>query len=304
MSNPLEPYDGEIFSCVVIDGTNVLHVTRKELSLQRLLSTQLEVEKLGWPTLLAMKEDTYGIATSKKSSLNDDEKKKLKELRKMGKMSLITIEDGEPKGIDDLYFIKTAIDHDGWLLSKDRFRDHVKDLLEKRHFGIANEINKRYIRLKWVGDKPIFELPMNTSSLEDTKEIENFELLKEAVHLYNHITATIISEEGSNQQVDLPLRVPLGRKFFSEKLTESEKHLTDGISRSHFRLDSSSSKQWITDLNSKNGTFMDAVKIPPSFAQVITKEVPVEIGIGRIKLLFNSNEETSSEPVITIESKD
>jgi len=301
---PLNPYDGPIFSCVVIDGSNVIHSSSddsNEMSLHRVIATQVEVEKLGWPTLLAMKFGTYKSALNDGSSpkfpipstLTPKEKDILAEMKDMGKLSLIHAPskhgpDKKDAGVDDEFLLKTALEKDGWILSNDRYRDHIRELTNRGHSELAEQIKERWIELAFVGNDstPIFNLPQNMASQLDTEIIESQEQLEEMVFEYDHAQATIqLNGELLDGLVNLPLRQPIGRMFFIEYVPKGARKHLNPLSRSHFRLDSKGSDLWVTDLESTNGTLLNGTKIPPRYAQKIPSANSI-IRIGKIELLL------------------
>ena len=303
--NPvIAPYEGPIFSCVVIDGSNVIHSgggDPNKMSLQRIISTRLKVEKLGWPTLLAMKSLTFGSALNDGSNpkhpaaLITKERNQLNQMNEMGLLTLIDTPkkhgpDGEDAGVDDEFLIKTAIEKNGWILSNDKYRDHIREIRKKGHGELADEIEQRWIQLTFVGDDstPMFNLPRNMASKLDTEVIESAEYLEEIVAEYNIVNAKIrIDGKIVCESVSLPLREPLGRGFFWEKISSEYHEIIAPMSRAHFKLHSKKKEMWVMDLESKNGTMMDGVKIPPNFETRLNKDMAV-VKIGRFELLFGA----------------
>ena len=315
----ISPYQGDIFSCVVIDGSNAIHVTREEFSFKRLINTIHEVEKLGWKTLTCMKVGTYNQAIKSKSNLTDDEKKRLKEMRDMGKFSLIEqdeelkiIDDTEmskrdyfkkftpgiepekwkkwnsallssnyDKGKDDKMIILTAKNKDGWILSNDRYRAESKEMEKEKNHELLAELKKRWVKLDFFDDEnPVFNLPHNMASQFDTKIIESQKLVEEIVFESNNVSVIMeINGQSLPNAIDLPLRQPIGRLDFN--VPDHEKM---EVSRSHFRLDNKGNDYWITDLNSKNGVYLDDMKIPPKFAQKINTDSVIRIGKMNLSL--------------------
>ena len=113
--------------------------------------------------------------------------------------------------------------------------------------------------------------------------------MKEMVDAYNNVKAVLVTDGLSKQEITLPLREPIGRKFFTEELQSYDDDHVRGISRSHFRIDRHGAKFWITDLDSTNGTYIDGMKIPPVFAQQLPENSNPTLRIGNILLQISVN---------------
>ena len=270
MDSILPTYDGELFNSVIIDGSNVLDATRtkneKRYDVERLRKTIRAVEALGWKTMVCMKLGTFDGAMGKwkgsSSNLTDNQKKALQQMVDVKEITLIEREESDPKSIDDIIMIRYALEKNSWILSNDQFRAEKKSLQSGNHLEEINELNKRYVNLKWgPGSSPIFTLPRNNSSYEITKIVSDT-LSRKLDDLSKGCNLLLNDSEGLELEILLPLREPLGRKhFILAGIPEAHTSLNK-ISRSHFKLDWDGASFYITDLGSTNGTYQSGMKLP------------------------------------------
>jgi len=281
-NSPLRNYSGEIFDCVVLDGSNIItqnipttRKSRKKLTAERLLKTLDAVQNLGWPTYLGMKKGTYRFAvSSKKSTLTNTGKEILEDLIDRGILSLIDDEN------DDDWLIRAAIDRNGWVLSNDRYLDAVRKLINKKDYDLANEINKRSCKLEWVGSEPLFVLPKNHSLMEKTKIISNKKVVKEKLDKISKVRFKVTYDDEDKGYVKLPINTPIGRKDFDFM----EKTFINAISRVHFMIENNGQDGLIiADLGSKNGTIVNNLSIAPNYTWKFTKKRKNTIHIGKLK---------------------
>ena len=242
-----------MFECVVLDGSNILHETQTTFSFERLRKTVGAVEKLGWKTNIIMKEGTSVYALKNTSNLTPNERSSLRQWIKFGRINLAN--HPTDKGIDDVLAIRYALDHNAWIVTDDKFRDHLEELKDKGDLNTINEINKRRIQVDFGPDNtPIFtpEIPVNLSSKTNSKTVaETVELnLAKRGDGVNFTLDTGISEKS----ITLPLRETIGREFFYNLDGVREVQTIGEISKSHFRLDWDGKTTYVTDVGSTNGT--------------------------------------------------
>jgi len=282
---PINNYKGVIFSCVVLDGSNIITINiptttenRTKLSAERLIKVLNYVHKLGWPAYIGMKRGTYRFAvSSKKSTLSLEGRRILDDLIDKGIISLI--DDAN----DDDWLIRAAMERNGWILSNDRYLDAVRKMVNEKEYDVANEINKRSCKLEWVGTDPIFILPSNHSSLMQTVIDEDEDLISHKIKEVSEINFLINFEGKAMGNIKLPINVPIGRNSFIEHIKESN----NTISRSHFLLQKYDDICSITDLNSKNGTIVNGLSIAPNFPCEMVKNTINKINIGKIQLILS-----------------
>ena len=123
------PYYGPIFSCVIVDGSNMIHKDRDVFSVDRLGSVIKKIENLGWPVHVGMKYGTFKYATKDSSNLTAKNRNLLTRLHDLGCITLIEAPKND-KEKDDHEIIKTAIELNGWVVSNDKYRLHLKELRE------------------------------------------------------------------------------------------------------------------------------------------------------------------------------
>jgi len=283
-SSPLRKYSGEVFDCVVLDGSNIItqnipttRNSRKIFNAERLVKTLNSIHNLGWPTYLGMKKGTYRFAvSSKKSTLTDSDREILEDLLERGILSLIDDND------DDDWLIRAAMDRNGWILSNDRYLDSVRKLIKEKDYDLANEINRRSCKLEWVGTQPLFVLPQNNSQLEKTEILSNKITIKQKLELISKISFVTFYESEKKGIVKLPINTPIGRKDFDFL----EKKFINSISRAHFMIEKNVDGDLkISDLESKNGTIVNDLSIAPNYTVVLDKEIKNIINIGKIQLI-------------------
>ena len=280
----MKEYDGEVFDCVVIDGSNIITKRtpttkgfRKSFDVERLVRTIESVHRLGWPTYVGMNQKTFrhGVS-SKKGRFSESSREVLEGLIDRGVISMIDDD------FDDDWLIRAAIDMNGWILSNDRYRKEVKLLIEESEFLNANEINKRMCRIEFVGSEPTFVLPENGADLGKTAIVK----VEHTGSAYNRLTSFSAEIIGESEvvRIQLPVGVPLGRKQLSEALGVDEGFPT--ISRSHFMVNVSVDGHLvIQDLGSKNGTVLNGLSLPEGYCSGLSTSDLVKIGEVTLKIL-------------------
>ena len=241
------------FDCVVLDGSNILHLTTTTFSFERLKKTVDAVERLGWKTNIIMKTGTRDWAMKKDSNLTVNERQSLKQWIEFGRVNLAPR--STEKEIDDILAIRYALAHNAWIVSHDKFRLPLKLLKEKGDLDTINEINKRRIQVEFGPDNtPIFtpELPVNLSSKTNSKtvaETMEFELNERSDGINFAIKLGEIEK-----MVTVPLRKPIGREFFYGIDGIGDMQKIGQISKRHFRMDWDGKTSYVTDVGSTNGT--------------------------------------------------
>ncbi len=241
------------FECVVLDGSNILHLNATTYSFERLKKTCQHVEKLGWKTNIIMKPGTSHHAMKKDSNLTANERKSLKQWIQFGRINLAPR--STEKEIDDILAIRYALTHNAWIVTADKFRAHLRALKDKGDLTTINEINKRRINVDFGPDNmPIFtpELPVNLSSKTNSKtvaETMEFELDEQS----DGINFAIKQGE-IEKMVTIPLRKAIGREFFYDIDGIGDIQTIGQISKSHFRMDWDGKTSYVTDVGSTNGT--------------------------------------------------
>lgn len=281
-----EVYSGEIFSSVVIDGNNIItEGTREEngqtkyiFRLERLTNTIQKVENLGWPTKTVMKRGTYKHCIKETSTLTKIQRISLMDMVTFGTVTLI--EPNKDKDIDDKVMIQHALDHDSWILTEDSFRkDHIPKLKEAGKFHEINEINKRKVKITFGPDhQPIFCLPQNQSALDATNVVSKTESI-DLGSKTNGCALILTTDYADDISFISPMRKPVGRALLLDLSKEPvHKESVSIVSRSHLRFDWDGSNYYVTDVNSKNGTKINDLKIPPHQPQKITTSDIISIG--------------------------
>ena len=286
-----EVYSGEIFSSVIIDGNNIVTEGTKEengqkiyiFRLERLKNTIQKVEQLGWPTKTVLKKRTYEYCMKETSTLTKNQRESMKKMVAIGMIHLI--EYNRDKDIDDKVMIQHALDHDSWILTEDSFRkDHLPKLKEAGKFHEINEINKRKVKITFGPDhQPIFCLPQNQSALDATKVVSD----TESIDSTGDGCALILKTDYANDiHFTLPMRKPVGRALLLDLSKESiHKESVGIVSRSLLRFDWDGSNYYVTDVNSKNGTKINDLKIPPHQPQkIISSDI---ISIGKLSITLD-----------------
>ena len=241
------------FDCVVLDGSNILHLTTTTYSFERLKKTVDAVERLGWKTNIIMKTGTRDWAMKKDSNLTANERQSLKQWIEFGRVNLAPR--STEKEIDDILAIRYALNQNAWIVTHDKFRTHLNLLKEKGELNMINEINKRRIEVEFGPDNtPIFtpELPVNLSSKTNSKTVaETIELeFSEQSGGINFL----INAGGTEKRITIPLRESVGREFFYDIAGLNRMEMIGQISKRHFRLDWDGKTTYVTDVGSTNGT--------------------------------------------------
>ena len=115
MVNIDEDYEGEMFSSVVLDGTNIITERKHVFRLERLQNTIKAVEELGWRTKTILKEGTYNNCLKESSTLTDNQKSALRKMNEFGIVHLVKYTGDKDK--DDKIMIQHALDHNAWILT-------------------------------------------------------------------------------------------------------------------------------------------------------------------------------------------
>jgi len=277
----MKSYVGEIFECVVIDGSNVITKSvpttkglRRSFDVERLVKTIETVHGLGWPTMVGMKMKTFrhGVS-SKKGRFGDLEREIMEDLINKDVVSMIDDDN------DDEWIIRAAIDRNGWILSNDRFRKEVETLVKDGEYRNANEINKRMCKIEFVGSEPIFVLPKNHELLGKTV----VERIRESRSSFEQISSVEVSVLGNDGITGLriPLGIPIGRSNF---IGVADDKSISSVSRSHFIIDSRGGEILINDLGSTNGTILNGMHLAPGFYSEIADGS--EVKIGKVEFRF------------------
>ena len=217
---------------VVIDGANIL--SAEPPSVARLVSTIDYARDKGWKVLVGLKEGTYYWMTkSKNTTLSNEEKKLLKKLVESRTVSLI--KDSQ----DDLHLIRIALKGPYYLLSRDLYRDWKKE-----NPSLEGDINTCLMYVEFLGDEVSIDLPPSPHSTMIVAAEPNDEA-KIAVVCSKPPLALMI-----------PLNTIIGKNWFSENGV-----LNPYISRSHFRIIKNSDGLFLEDLKSKNGTFINEMRL-------------------------------------------
>ena len=285
--DPLGKYQGEIFDCVVLDGSNIITTNvpvtdgnKAGFAIERLPKTIRAVQKLGWPTLVAMKKGTYSYAIrhADEKEFPADQRKLLKEMVESLEVSLIDSKE------DDLWLWNAAIARNGWVLSHDSFNKEIKKYREQGNSEIVSQIKTRRAWLEFVGNEPSFTLPSRDSeTIIATKIQERRDKVSEMVEELTHVEAELGIEGHGTTQIKLEIGVPLGRKDLKKAMDHEEMAKVSG---SHFILHRNSSVLTITDLESTNGTAINGMRIPNDQAFPIEDGSELLIGSRRVTLQF------------------
>jgi hypothetical protein len=273
----LLPYSGPIYNCVIIDGANMIHKTLSVFSAERLSSVVKKIEHLGWSVHIGMKKGTFGYATGEDSNLTAESRNFLHRLHELGCITLIDAPPND-KEKDDHEIINTAISLNGWIVSNDKFRLHLKKLRELKNPNLAVDIESRLVKVdfKWGDDKPIINLPKNIKDESITTFINSQN------HTAGFGESTIrvkIIIDSSEEIIEIPVAEPIGRDFLL-KYNIVKNNTTDSanISRTHFRINIVNDDIFVTDLDSTNGTSLNGMKIPPSTPIKWNKGATLKVG--------------------------
>ena len=281
--DPLKKYDGEIYSCVILDGSNIIteSLTKedgsrgKKFVVHRLPAAMLAVQKLGWPTLVAMKRGTYNYVTTppkpdwenyEPPNISDEGKQLLKELVDGLDVSLIDHKE------DDLWLIKAAIDNNGWILTNDKFQKEIEKYMESGDDDIVQEIKNRRVWLNWASDKPLFTIPRK----------DHVTVFSESGLIESMLTsATTIDAVLRIDDVEKAMSLPLGRTFGRSEFKEiMDSDQLRKVSAAHLRIDRDGDELQITDIGSTNGTLVDGLKIASANAHSISSLQKHTIVVG------------------------
>jgi len=109
------------FDIVVLDGANIIHDNLKTLEPKRLLSAIEHCVGKGWETVAALKHGTYTWARHHHHELEEGDFEILQKMIDEGKIDLITQKD------EDIFWIDTALEDDGYIITEDTFEDKEYD---------------------------------------------------------------------------------------------------------------------------------------------------------------------------------
>jgi hypothetical protein len=247
----------------------------------------LAVQKLGWPTLVAMKKGTYNYATYPPNpdwedyeppDISDEGKQLLKELVDGLEVSLIDHKE------DDLWLIKAAIENNGWILTNDQFRKEIEKYEESGHDDIVQEIRNRRVWLNWVGDKPTFTLPR-----KDHVTVFSESGLVESMLISATTIDAILRIDDVEKAMSLPLGRTFGRSEFKEIMDSDQ---LKKVSAAHLRIDKDGDELQITDVESTNGTLVDGLKIVPANAHSVSslQEHTIVVGTRSVVLTISPSD--------------
>jgi hypothetical protein len=252
------PFDHKFseFKGVVIDGANVLTKGRGEETqfvIQRLIKLKQIVEGLGWSALIGLKSKSYYYMINNKSEMPDEDKTLLIEMRDTGVIDLIDDEE------DDYHLISVALNGPYYLLSHDKYRDW-----KKNNPKLKFHIEQCHIRIQWLGDEPSVNLRSNGKS---TVVASNDSSIDESL---------ILMHINSEQAVLAPYEKNIGRNWLCSKFELESKQY---ISGQHFRFRILNSQLTIEDLSSKNGTYINNLRLPPNHPNEL--QIGTEFRIGK-----------------------
>lgn len=162
------------FDLVVLDGANIIHdnLSNGNLTLEpkRLLSAIKHCEEKGWETVAALKHGTYKWAELNPDELEDGDFELLDKMVKQGNITLIDQKD------EDIFWIDTALEDNGYIITKDKFEDKVhrdgkrvqkeRSLYPDRKW---DEVDKRTLRYSFIRKKfRCPDLPKKPDFVPDT----------------------------------------------------------------------------------------------------------------------------------------
>lgn len=251
------PFDHKFseFKGVVIDGANVITKSRgqdTDFVIQRLTKLKQIVEGLGWSVLIGLKSKSYYFMSNKKSAMPDVDRSLLKEMVETGVIDLI--DDDE----DDYHLITVALNGPYYILSHDKYRDWKKE-----NPKLKSHIEQCHVRIQWIGDEPSVNLPSNGKS---TVVASNDSSIDECLMLMHINTEKVVLA---------PYEKNIGRSWLSSKFELVSKQY---ISGQHFRFRIMDSQLTIEDLSSKNGTYIDNLRLPPNHPNELPLGTEFKIG--------------------------
>jgi len=252
------PIDNELsdFKGVVIDGANIITKNPPDgpamTVVMRLIKLMNLVEALGWKVLVGLKYATWHYHTKvDESPMTEEDKIRLKQLVKTGKIDLINDKE------DDYHLISVALNGPYYLLSHDKYRDW-----KKANPKMKSRIDKCHVLVQWIGDEPSIKLPANGKSTVIIGNSADTE------------TVTLFHDE-TQKQFETPLEKNIGRNWLSEQCEVVAK---DYISNQHFRFRNIDNQLMLEDLNSTNGTYIDDLRLAPNHPHPISSGQSFRVG--------------------------
>ena len=146
------------FEIVILDGANIIHdnLPNGDLTLEpkRLLSAIEHCKNKGWETVAALKHATYIWAKKHSDDLEKGDFELLHQMVEDGNINLIHQKD------EDIYWIDTALEDNGYIITQDKFNDKVhsggtivqreRSLYPDRNW---DEIDQRTLRYSFIMGK-------------------------------------------------------------------------------------------------------------------------------------------------------
>jgi len=218
---------------VVIDGANIL--SAKPVSVQRLVNTIQYARDLGWKVLVGLKAGTYTwMMKNENSPLDESSKKLLEDLVSSKTVSLLKDK------TDDLHLIRIALNGPYYLLSQDHYRDWKKNNQE-----LVDDIEACWLYVEVMGDEVSIDLPPSPHSTMCVPSI--------GIEIPASLAVKVNGEE---KKFNIPYNTIIGKAWLADHGIENQY-----ISRSHFRIVSNIDGLYLEDLKSKNGTFIDEMRL-------------------------------------------